>query len=228
MRDHGGIEASLAGLRILIVEDEVLVSFFLDHLLTEIGCRVEARASSNNEALALINGAGSPMDGAIVDVELGSESCEPTIEALRRRRIPFIIAAASFGDDLGRKFGCAPLLLKPYTAQQLRTALWEHVAARCALSFGNGQSQEGSSENVVRTPSSTPDGSCSETAGPGATELLRKVAWAIAEAWWRRRSYNTGRTTEIKSSIEYADQFWKEWFQEAQAGLKVTGRWLGI
>ena len=51
-------------------------------------------------------------------------------------------------------------------------------------------------------------------------ERTRNVAWAIAEASWRRRNrVAAGSVPEATSSTDYADNFWQGWVLEAQAAI---------
>jgi hypothetical protein len=51
-------------------------------------------------------------------------------------------------------------------------------------------------------------------------ETTRSVAWAIAEAWWRKRNrVAAGSVPEANSSAEYADNFWQGWVPEAQCAI---------
>ena len=51
-------------------------------------------------------------------------------------------------------------------------------------------------------------------------EITRSVAWAIAEAWWRKRNrVAAGSVPEAKSSTEYADNFWQGWVPEAKCAI---------
>jgi hypothetical protein len=51
---------------------------------------------------------------------------------------------------------------------------------------------------------------------------LRNIAWAIAEAWWRKQHrVAAGFVPEAESSEAYADRFWEGWVDEAQAALSA-------
>lgn len=51
-------------------------------------------------------------------------------------------------------------------------------------------------------------------------EKIRSVAWAIAEASWRKRNrVAAGSVPEANSSTEYADNFWQGWVPEAQCAI---------
>ena len=51
-------------------------------------------------------------------------------------------------------------------------------------------------------------------------EITRNVAWAIAEASWRKRNrVAAGSVPEATSSADYADNFWQSWVPEAQCAI---------
>lgn len=53
-------------------------------------------------------------------------------------------------------------------------------------------------------------------------ETVRKVAWAIAEAWWRKTHRRAaGNAPEANSSQDYADEFWQTFSEEARAAMAV-------
>lgn len=56
-------------------------------------------------------------------------------------------------------------------------------------------------------------------------ETTRSVAWAIAEAWWRKRNrVAAGSVPEANSSTEYADNFWQSWVPEAKCAIEAMER----
>lgn len=51
-------------------------------------------------------------------------------------------------------------------------------------------------------------------------DRVRRVAWAIAEAWWRKHHRRAaGAVPEADSSEDYADRFWQGWAEEARAAI---------
>jgi DNA-binding response OmpR family regulator len=116
--------------RILVVDDEPLISMLLEDWLTELGCEVVGPASSLAEALSL---AGSAcLDGAIIDVRLGNEDCYPVAHALRARDVPFALATGA--GDLGQEAGFDdPLLLaKPFDFEEVKAVIRKLLTQRPA------------------------------------------------------------------------------------------------
>ena len=119
--------AARRGLRVLIVEDESLVSLFLQGVLQDLGHSVSGVAPSLRTALAIA--AGTPSDLAIVDIGLagdGGDGIDAAIALRDRYGIPaLLMTGASFADVGPRLHDARPLgfLTKPYTESDVATAL---------------------------------------------------------------------------------------------------------
>ena len=72
--------STLNGLRVLVVEDESIVSFLLEDMLSELGCQVIGHASNVRQALSLL--AQQKPDAAVLDVNLRGEMAFPVAETL--------------------------------------------------------------------------------------------------------------------------------------------------
>lgn len=108
---------ALAGLRVLVVEDDAMLAMALDLTLSDLGCHVVGLASSVGEAAPLAHEA--VIDGAILDINLAGEKVYPIADILTGRGIPFVFTTG-YGEaglrdsDRGR-----PVLQKPYTPESL-------------------------------------------------------------------------------------------------------------
>src|SRR3954465_926104 len=74
---------SLTGLRVLVVEDEMMVSMLIEDMLLDLGCTVVGPASRLDEALVLAK--DSELDCAVLDVNLGGQPIFPVADVLRAR-----------------------------------------------------------------------------------------------------------------------------------------------
>ena len=122
-------------MRILIVEDEMLIALVAEDDLTEAGHEVVGIAATAERAVELAT-ALRP-DLALMDVRLASarDGIDTATEFRHRLGIPAILATGSMdAENLRRAASAAPLewLVKPYTSDQLRAAVAR--AARCVPS----------------------------------------------------------------------------------------------
>lgn len=132
MNSDSSATAAARILRVLIVEDESLVSLFLQGVLRDLGHEVSGIAPSLRTALAFA--AGTPTDLAIVDVGLagdGGDGIDAAVALRARHGIPALLMTgaplASLGD---RVKDAQPLgfLAKPYTEADVERALSAAVA----------------------------------------------------------------------------------------------------
>lgn len=115
------LPAQLAGLRVLVVEDEMMVSMLIEDMLGDLGCQVVGPAARLDEALTLAETAD--LDCAVLDVNLGGESTFPVADLLREKGAPFAFATG-YGDAGLREIDRAsPVLQKPFREIDLRRVL---------------------------------------------------------------------------------------------------------
>jgi len=82
--------AKLAGLRVLVVEDEMMVSMLIEDMLSDLGCKVVGPASRLEEAIALVD--SQEIDCAVLDVNLGGQPIFPLADILRAQGAPVAFA----------------------------------------------------------------------------------------------------------------------------------------
>jgi CheY-like chemotaxis protein len=112
--------ADLAGRRVLVVEDEMLVAMLLSDILAELGCQVVGPAGDVARALALVGEA--VLDCALLDVSLGGEEVFPVALALAARELPFVFVTGH-AEPLAPPFEDRPRLIKPYLPAEVADAL---------------------------------------------------------------------------------------------------------
>ena len=88
-------EHSPAGLRVLVVEDEMLIAVLIEEMLQGLGCHVVGPVSRLDAALRLAH--EEPLDAAILDVRIRGGQVYPVAEELLPRNIPFVLASG-YGD----------------------------------------------------------------------------------------------------------------------------------
>ena len=112
---------SLEGLRILVVEDDYLISTLFDDMLTSAGCVVVGPLPRLADALDAA--AKESCDAAVLDVNLGGERVYPVAKILAERHVPFVFVTGYSGEALPREYAEEPRIAKPFRAAQLLGAL---------------------------------------------------------------------------------------------------------
>ncbi len=117
-------EANIRGLKVLIVEDAVLLALELEAGLEEAGAIVAGNAAELDEGLSMID---LDIDAAVLDANLNGASVAPLAEALRARGTPFVFATG-YGERGAPEGFDAPVVRKPYNVHQIVRALAEAVS----------------------------------------------------------------------------------------------------
>lgn len=121
----------LAGLRLLVVEDEYMVAEHIGMLLEDFGCDVAGPVATIEEALSAVDDGG--LDGALLDANLNGDSSAPIAAALHAASVPFVVATGYGARELADEaLNCAPRIIKPFSKIELEATLI--AAFRCPLS----------------------------------------------------------------------------------------------
>lgn len=114
-------------LRILVVEDEMMIAFMIEDMLVDLGHEVVALAMRLPEAL---EAAQRPdIDLAILDVNLDGLRSFPVADILIERAIPFAFATGYGAAGLDEAYRNRPVLAKPFLSDDLRKLLSQAVSA---------------------------------------------------------------------------------------------------
>jgi CheY-like chemotaxis protein len=107
--------ASLEGKRILVVEDEVLVSMLLEDELRDAGATVLGPAPSVGDALRLAEAAAADggLSAAVLDINLEGQRVWPVADRLAALGVPFLFATG-YGEGCDTGGHAAPVLHKPF------------------------------------------------------------------------------------------------------------------
>ena len=112
----------LAGARILVVEDELMIAMLLEDMLDELGCALVAAVGNVEAALDRI--AADRIDAAILDVNLAGGKGDRVAEALIARGVPFLIATGAHPDSLTWEgYRGRQILRKPFQLEGLASGL---------------------------------------------------------------------------------------------------------
>lgn len=112
---------ALTSLKVLVVEDEALVSMLVEDMLTDLGCTIVGPAAEIEEALRLAGSAD--IDAALLDVNLGGRPIFPVADALKARGVPFAFASGYGEAGLTDDHRGATVLQKPFREADLRRVL---------------------------------------------------------------------------------------------------------
>lgn len=108
-------------LRVLIVEDEMLVAMNIEDMLLDLGHEVAGIASRLAPALALAK--EGEFDLALLDVNLAGEASFPIAAILRDRGVPFLFATGYGAKGIIEEFRSSTVLQKPFRMPDLDAAI---------------------------------------------------------------------------------------------------------
>lgn len=108
-------------LRVIVVEDDYLLSETLVESLAEIGYEVVAQATTTVQGMRSIDAVAC--DFAIIDFYLKGETALPLLDKLHDLGIPFLVASGAYEEDLPERHARAPRLSKPYDIRELQRAI---------------------------------------------------------------------------------------------------------
>lgn len=111
--------------KILIVEDEPLIALTLEDMLDELGYQVAGTVGRIDEALSFIK--AHPIDGALLDVNLGRDRIDPVADLLADKGCPFLFSTGDGGSGLPAAHAGRAFVAKPFRIQDLEAAIREVV-----------------------------------------------------------------------------------------------------
>ena len=121
-------DQSIAGLQVLLVEDQVLIAMDAEMMLADAGVDTVITASSSSDALNRLKTFTPSI--AVLDINLGRDTSVPVAEELVRRGIPFVFATGYDDRSLvPDELLSVPVVRKPYDGSALVRALADRLAA---------------------------------------------------------------------------------------------------
>jgi DNA-binding response OmpR family regulator len=114
-------EPSGGNMRIVIVEDEILIAQSMADLLTDEGHHIVGLAGSADQVIQILK--DQTCDLAILDANLAGSNICPVAAALGLRSIPFIVVSGYPQRDLVLPLRSAPFLPKPVRREDLLAAV---------------------------------------------------------------------------------------------------------
>ncbi len=116
-----------SGFRVLVVEDEALISMLIEDMLADIGCKCVDVAASVEGAMEALTKAEP--DFAMLDINLNGKRSFPVADFLRSREIPFVFLSGYGSRGLGESYADAKVLQKPFQLGDLETALEDALSS---------------------------------------------------------------------------------------------------
>ena len=120
----------LQGLKVLVLEDETLVSMMVEDMLSDLGCEVVGPFARLDSALAFANDGEPKVDIALLDVNLGGERSFPLAEVLSGKGVPFVFTTGYDDAGMPEAWRGRPALRKPFTMAEMALALRQTVEAK--------------------------------------------------------------------------------------------------
>jgi CheY-like chemotaxis protein len=114
-------------LRVLLVEDEMMIALLLESMLAELGHAIAGPVGPLDAAVDVAR--REAVDLAILDVNINGGEVYPVANVLATRRIPFIFATGYGRAGLRAPYRNRPTLQKPYLIPDLEKAISEACRA---------------------------------------------------------------------------------------------------
>jgi len=126
-QQHNQDHPSLEGLRVLLLEDQLVIALDAEAMLQTCGVGSVDTTATAAEALRTL--VATEPNIAVLDVNLGSGNSFPVAEELRRRNIPFIFATG-YGDHtiIPKSMADVPVVRKPYDPDALASTMARALA----------------------------------------------------------------------------------------------------
>lgn len=115
------MSAGVARCRVLVVEDESLVAMDIEDAIAGLGHEVVGPIAELHEALAAV--ADESLCCAILDINIRGGHSYPVADILLERGVPVLLLSGYYEATLPERLHGVTLLAKPFTGEQLDTAI---------------------------------------------------------------------------------------------------------
>jgi DNA-binding NtrC family response regulator len=116
--------------RILVADDDALLSMLIGDWLNEAGCDIVGPVSSVANALELVAQEGHLLDGARIDLQLTDGNSYPLADVLAQRGIPYAFVTGHGVGGLAPAYRQALTLSKPFMIEELQVMVERLCSSR--------------------------------------------------------------------------------------------------
>jgi DNA-binding response OmpR family regulator len=120
--------SDLTAKRVLVVEDELLISILIEDILVDEGCQVIGPFTNLPDALAAARSGG--FDLALLDVNLRGDKVYPVAEILAEQSVPFLFLSGYGNDAIPDGHPEWRACSKPFTAAELKLGMSEVLSRK--------------------------------------------------------------------------------------------------
>ncbi len=113
------------GFRVLVVEDEALISMLIEDMLADIGCKCIDVAPSVEIAMEVLTKAEPNF--AMLDINLNGKRSFPIADILKSREIPFVFLSGYGSRGLDDCYAGAKVLQKPFLLGDLESMIEDAI-----------------------------------------------------------------------------------------------------
>ncbi len=106
--------------RILVADDDALLSMLIGDWLIEAGCDIVGPVSSIAGAINMLENEGHRLDGALIDLQLTDGASYPLADVLAKRGIPYAFVTGHGVGGLAPAYRQALTLSKPFMIEELQ------------------------------------------------------------------------------------------------------------
>ncbi|NGM46395.1 response regulator [Rhodobacter sp. SGA-6-6] len=117
-RDEPDAGGALAGLRVLVVEDDFLLAEDVCECLRSEGAGIVGPAGTVEQAVTLA-WADEDLDCAVLDLNLRGKPVDDILRILAAKSVPFFFITGYQAGGISEEFAAVPRLVKPFHPRQL-------------------------------------------------------------------------------------------------------------
>jgi DNA-binding NtrC family response regulator len=119
-------EISLAGMHVLVLEDDMLVAMLVEDTLQDHECVILGPVESLEEGLEIAR--NRKVDAAVMDVNIGGEKVYEIAEILEARGVPFILISGYGPGAVPEAHPNWQICSKPFRAEEMMELLFAEIA----------------------------------------------------------------------------------------------------